>query len=614
MAVADRLTAGFNVASSFTGRAWTMRAADPRASLLMSQRLGVPEIFARLLASRGVDADGAERFLNPTLKDGFPDPSHLKDMDTAAARLVRAVRDGERIAVFGDYDVDGATSTALLLRFFRAVGGNATYYIPDRIKEGYGPNGPALRGLASDGVKVVVTVDCGVTAHAALAEAKDAGLDVIVVDHHVAEPTLPPAVAVVNPNRLDESSPHGNLAAVGVTFLLVVAVNRALRAAGWYGLAGGGKRAEPNLLDWLDIVALGTACDVVKLTGLNRAFVTQGLKIAAARNNPGIRALADVARLDKRPEAWHLCFLLGPRVNAGGRVGESSLGARILSTDDPDEARDIAQRLDAYNTERRAIEAQVLVEAEAQVAANLAAYAEKGMGGNSGENALAFACGEGWHPGVIGIVASRLVERFNRPAIVVALKDGVGKGSGRSVKGVDLGTAIIAARQAGLLVNGGGHPMAAGLTVEAGKISELASFLAERLAGDLARARAEGEAGRSLAIDGTLAVEGARPDLLRLVSQLGPFGAGNPEPRFALMHARIGKAERIGENHVRLFLTGSGGGRIKAMAFRSADQPLGRALLEAQGRTIHVAGKLRVDDWMGADRVELLIDDAAPAS
>ena len=609
MAAADTLAAGFTVASSFTGRVWRIRDADERMALLMAQRLGVPEIFARLLASRGIGIDEADRFLNPTLKDGFPDPSHLRDMDKGVERLVRAIKDKEPIAIFGDYDVDGATSTALLLRFFRAVGGNAISYIPDRIKEGYGPNGPALKALAAKGIKVVITVDCGVTAHAALAEGKEAGLDVIVVDHHVAEPALPPALAVINPNRLDETSPHGNLAAVGVTFLLVVAVNRALRAAGWYGLAGGGKYAEPKLLDWLDIVALGTVCDVVKLTGLNRAFVTQGLKVAAGRTNPGIRALADVARLDKRPEAWHLGFLLGPRVNAGGRVGESSLGARILSTDDPEEAKEIALKLDGYNIERREIEAKVLIEAEAQVADNLA----KGIGSNSGEDALAFAYGEGWHPGVIGIVASRLVERFNRPAIVVALNNGVGKGSGRSVKGVDLGTAVIAARQAGLLLNGGGHPMAAGLTVEAGKVSDLALFLAERLAPDLAKARGEGEAGKSLAIDATLAVEGARPDLLRLVSQLGPFGAGNPEPRFALLHARVGKAERIGEDHVRLFLTGSGGGRIKAMSFRTADQPLGRALLEAQGRTVHIVGRLRVDDWMGADRVELLIDDAAPA-
>ncbi|MGE5540534.1 MAG: single-stranded-DNA-specific exonuclease RecJ [Gemmatimonas sp.] len=610
MAETDTLAAPFDVTSSFTGRAWRLRAPDERATLLLSQRLGVPEIFARLLASRGVGVDEADRFLNPTLKDGFPDPSHLKDMDRAAERLTRAVQSGEPIAIFGDYDVDGATSTALLLRFFRAVGANATFYIPDRLKEGYGPNGPALRALAAKGVKVVVTVDCGTTAHAALAEGKEAGLDVIVVDHHVAEPALPLAYAVVNPNRLDETSPHGNLAAVGVAFLLVVAVNRCLRGAGWYGLQGGGKRGEPNPVQWLDIVALGTVCDVVKLTGLNRVLVTQGLKVAAQRGNVGLNALAEVARLDKRPDAWHLCFLLGPRVNAGGRVGESTLGARILSTEDPDEARELARRLDAYNTERREIEARVLVEAEAQVAANLA----KGIGSNSGENALAFACSEGWHPGVIGIVASRLVERFNRPAIVVALSDGIGKGSGRSVKGVDLGTAVIAARQAGLLTNGGGHPMAAGLTVESGKVGDLVSFLAERLAADLTRARAEGEAGRAISIDGTLAVEGARPDLCRLVSKLGPFGAGNPEPRFALMHARIGKAERIGEDHIRVFLTGNGGGRIKAMSFRSADQPLGKALLEAQGRSIHVAGKLRLDDWMGTERVELLIDDAAPAA
>ncbi|HET9150002.1 MAG TPA: DHH family phosphoesterase, partial [Alphaproteobacteria bacterium] len=341
--MATATLASFAVASSFTGRAWTMRAVDDRESLLLSQRLGVPEIFARLLAGRGVAADDAERFLAPTLKDSLPDPSHLLDMDKAADRLVRAIRDGEPIAIFGDYDVDGATSTALLLRFFRAVGGNATFYIPDRLKEGYGPNGPALKALAARGIKVVVTVDCGTTAHAALQEGKDAGLDVIVVDHHVAEPALPPAFAVINPNRLDQISDCGHLAAVGVAFLLAVAVNRSLRASGWYGLGNGGLRPEPKLMDWLDLVALGTACDVVKLTGLNRAFVAQGLKVIARRENLGLRALAEVARLDKRPEAWHLCFLIGPRVNAGGRVGESSLSARILSTEDEEEARVLAR-------------------------------------------------------------------------------------------------------------------------------------------------------------------------------------------------------------------------------------------------------------------------------
>jgi len=445
-------TAFLGVERSLLGRRWRQRAADDRAALTLAQRLSLPEPIARVLAGRGIGAAEAEDFLNPTLRALLPDPLHLRDMAAAAARIAAAVMSGEPIAVFGDYDVDGATSAALLERFFAAAGVPIRVYIPDRLREGYGPNAPALLRLRAEGVGLVITVDCGTAAFEPLAAAAEAGLDVIVVDHHVAEPRLPRAAAVINPSRLDEESPHRQLAAVGVAFLLVVAVNRALREAGWYRL-----RCQPDLMQWLDLVALGTVCDVVPLTGVNRALVTQGLKVMARRANPGLAALADVSRLDERPNAYHLGFLLGPRVNAGGRVGEADLGVRLLTTPDPGEARALAERLDGYNQERQAIEARVLAEAIAAV-----------EGATAGS--LAFATAPGWHPGVIGIVASRLKERYNRPAFVVALDGGIGKGSGRSVNGVDMGAAVIAAKQAGLLINGGGHAMAAGLTVATDRV------------------------------------------------------------------------------------------------------------------------------------------------
>ena len=404
------------VERSLTGRLWRAREADDRTALALAERFDLPEMVGRVLAGRGIGIDDADSYLDPTLKRLLPDPSHLKDMDAAVERLVRAIIGGETVAVFGDYDVDGATSSALLKRFFAAVGGKLVVYIPDRMKEGYGPNAPALLKLKAGGAAVAVTVDCGITAHEPLAAAKQAGLDVVVVDHHVGELALPPAIAVVNPNRLDESSPHRQLAAVGVAFLLVVALNRALRKAGWYGDA----RPEPDLKQWLDLVALGTVADVVPLTGVNRALVRHGLSVMARRGNAGLAALADVASLKQTPAAYHLWFLLGPRVNAGGRVGEADLGARLLGTDDPDEARKIAKHLNDLNRERQEIERAVLDDAVARV--------EK----TGGPGAVVHVAAEGWHAGVIGIVASRLKDRYARPALVTAIgEDGVGKGSGR---------------------------------------------------------------------------------------------------------------------------------------------------------------------------------------
>jgi single-stranded-DNA-specific exonuclease len=588
------LPAFLGVERSLTGKRWRQRVADDRAGLALAQHMGLPEIIGRLLAARGVGADSADRFLSPTLRELLPDPSHLRDMDRAVERVVRAVTTGELIAIFGDYDVDGATSAALLQRFFAAIGCRTRLYIPDRQREGYGPNVAALLRLRQEGAAVAITVDCGTTAHAPLAAAAGAGLDVIVVDHHVAEPALPPAFAVINPNRLDETSPHGVLAAVGVAFLLAVGVNRALRQAGWYA-----SRPAPDLVQWLDLVALGTICDVVPLTGVNRALVAQGLKLLQRRANLGLAALADAAAVGERLEAYHAGFILGPRVNAGGRVGQADLGARLLASDDPTETRAIAQQLHALNAERREIEARVLAQAIAQV--------------ESGDRhaPLVFVAGEGWHPGVIGIVASRLKERYHRPACVAAIAEGIGKGSGRSIAGFPLGPAIIAARQAGLLVNGGGHAMAAGFTVTSERLTALRDFLAERAEAALGSDGLVPE----LRIDGTLAAAAAGPELVRRVEQLGPFGTGNPEPRFALPNLRIVRAEVVGGQHVRCVLAdGAGAARLRAIAFRSIEGELGPALLKGQGRSFHVAGHLRGDNWQGREEVQLLIDDAAAAT
>lgn len=585
------------VAHSLAGKRWQTRLTDSRLGLALAQQLDCPELVGRVLAGRGVTPGDAERFLSPSLRAELPDPSGFKDMDRAVARLQRALAGGEPIAVFADYDVDGACSAALLARFLRAVGAEPRVYVPDRLSEGYGPNRAALKHLQAEGTRVVVCVDCGTTAFDALEAAAGRGLDVIVVDHHEAEPRLPPAAAVVNPNRLDADSGCGELAAVGVTFLLVVALNRALRAAGRYA----GARGEPDLLAWLDLVALGTVCDVAPLTGLNRALVAQGLKVLARRGNVGLAALADAARLDERPTAYHLGFVLGPRINAGGRVGEAGLGARLLTGEDAGEAARLAARLEACNDERRELEASVLEAALAEA---------EGEAGGGGDGPLVFAAGPGWHPGVLGIVASRLQERYDRPAVVIGLDDaGTGKGSGRSVPGVDLGSAVIAARQAGLLREGGGHAMAAGLTVDAARLAELRAFLAERIGRALAGAAAQ----PALRIDGLIQPGAATAELVQALERLAPYGVGNPEPRFAVPNAQVVRAEVVGRDHVRCILTGADGRRLKAIAFRAADGPLGRGLMNARGQSLHLAGRLRLDAWAGRDAVQMIVEDAAPA-
>jgi single-stranded-DNA-specific exonuclease len=582
------------VEQSLGGRRWYERGGDSRLALALAQRLSLPETVGRLLAARGIGLEEADVFLNPTLKALLPDPSGFKDMDKAAARIADALEQRQLMGIFGDYDVDGATSSALLNRYFTALGQPPAVYIPDRMTEGYGPNAAALLRLKQQGVRLVITVDCGATAHAPLQAAADAGLEVIVCDHHVGEPRLPPAVAVVNPNRFDEETPHRTLAAVGVAFLLTVAVNRTLRQRGWFQQQG---IREPNLMQWLDLVALGTVCDVVPLVGVNRALVTQGLAVLRQRGNAGLAALADVARVKETPEAFHLGYILGPRVNAGGRVGEAPLGSRLLACDNPAEAEAIARRLHEFNEERRAIEAGVLEEAIALVESGAAA-----------DEHLVFAVGEGWHPGVIGIVASRLKERYNRPACVVGVDDqGVAKGSGRSIAGVNLGEAVIAARQADLLTHGGGHAMAAGFSGTGERMAEVRAFLSQRIGHQIP----PGGLVPRLGIDGTLDVLGADGALMATLSQLAPFGAGNSEPRFVVTPARIVRADVAGEAHVRLILTGPSGGRLKAIAFRCLEEPLGQALLHHQGRYLHLAGHLRSDSWQGQDAVQLVIEDAA---
>jgi len=556
------------------------------------------DLVTQLLLARGVPHDDVERHRNPSLRAFLPDPSAFRDMDQAAERLAQAIVTGETLTVYGDYDVDGATSAALLIRLLRMLGHPARYYIPDRLLEGYGPSGEALVRLGREGSSLIVTVDCGAMAFEALEMAHAAGIDVIVVDHHKCAPELPRAMALVNPNRLDEddlAAAHGHLAAVGVAFLLAVATVRVLRQRSFFA-----DRPEPDLFSLLDLVALGTVADVAALHGLNRALVAQGLKVMAQRQNTGMAALIDASRLNRAPTCSDLGFALGPRINAGGRVGEATLGVRLLTTEDPEEARVIAAQLSQLNEERRAIEAAVQEAAEAQLE-------------SQHNRAVVLLAGAGWHPGVIGIVAGRIKEKSGRPAIVIALdadEHGHGKGSGRSIAGVDLGAAIIAAREAGLLVAGGGHAMAAGLTVAPDRLSALAEFLDERLGAAVIAA----QAGQSLQLDLAVAPGGLVPPLVETLESAGPYGMGWPGPRVAVGPVRLVKADLVGKDHVRLIVRGDDGASFKAVAFRQAETELGQALLNrAQGRRFWLAGRARIDDWGSRPAAELHVDDAALA-
>jgi single-stranded-DNA-specific exonuclease len=577
------------VSQSVLGQPWRWRReAEPG--------LGMDELVDELLLARGVARDDLARHRDPRIRDFLPDPSCFQDMDKGASRLADAVQQQQAIAIFGDYDVDGATSAALLVLLLRQLGAEPIIYIPDRLMEGYGPSGKALVELKERGAVVAVCVDCGAQAFDALEEARTAGLDVIVVDHHQCASLLPVAHALINPNRLDESADgaaHGHLAAVGMAFLLGVALLRELRGRGFFHVL-----AEPKILDLLDLVALGTVADVARLKSLNRAFVTQGLRVMAARQNIGLAALAEAARLVKAPSCRDLGFALGPRINAGGRVGKSDLGVRLLTATDPEEARTIAAELDRLNEERRAIEMLVSEQAEEQARAQADA-------------AVIVVMSSGWHQGVIGIVAGRIKERFGRPAIVIAqCEDGSGKGSGRSISGIDLGAAVLAAKDSGLLTAGGGHAMAAGLTLAQGGLEPLRAFLNERLAADVERARGD----RALLLDALLAPGGVAGTLCDALDAAGPYGAGWPSPRVAAGPVRLIKTGIVGEGHVRGIGCGDDGKSFKWIAFRSAASPLGQALLAAGPDTRWwLAGTIKRDEWNGGNAAEMHLEDAALA-
>jgi single-stranded-DNA-specific exonuclease len=581
----------FGVERSLTGKAWRWRGGNME---LGEEAAGLEDdIVTQLLLARGVPREDLARHRSPSLRAFLPDPSEFNDMDLAADRIAEAVISRETVTVYGDYDVDGATSAALLIRLLRMLGHEARHYIPDRLLEGYGPSGEALVRLGTEGSSLVVTVDCGAMAYEALAAAHAAGIDVIVVDHHKCAAELPRAFALVNPNRLDENetaAAHGHLAAVGVAFVLAVAVVRTLRKRGFFE-----GRAEPDLIGLLDLVALGTVADVAAIHGLNRAFVAQGLKVMARRGNTGLAALIDASRLSRAPSCSDCGFALGPRINAGGRVGEATLGVRLLTTEDPDEARAIAAQLSMLNEERRGIEFAVQEAAEALLDAQH-------------NRAVLVLAGHGWHPGVIGIVAGRIKEKTGKPALVIALDEATGKGSGRSIAGVDLGAAIIGARDCGLLVAGGGHAMAAGLTIEAGKVEALAEWLDERLAGAVARASAE----RTTLLDLSLAPGGLTPQLVETLDSAGPFGVGWPGPRVAVGPVHLIKADVVGSDHLRLIAGGQDGASFKAIAFRQASSELGQALLHgAKGRRVWLAGRAKIDDWGSRRAAELHLEDAA---
>jgi single-stranded-DNA-specific exonuclease len=587
------------VEKSACGRAWRDRLDEQgaRRALAITQQCNVPELLARVLAGRGVDVGDVAGFLDPTIRASMPDPDTLADMHGAAVRLADAVMRAETIAIFGDYDVDGATSAALLGRYLAHCGARPLIHIPDRLFEGYGPNTEAIRTLAARGATLLVTVDCGTTSHAALGEARKLALDTIVIDHHQADEELPPAFALINPNRLDDLSRLGHLAAVGLVFMTVVALNRELRRRGFWTT----QRPEPELLRCLDLVALGTVADVVPLKGLNRAFVAKGLVALRQRQSPGLVALMDVARLNAPPQPWHLGFLLGPRINAGGRIGRATLGVDLLMADDPAECARLAGELDLLNRERQQIEVATLLEAEAEASAALG-QAEKG--------AVIVTAAEGWHPGVVGLVAARLKERFGRPAFAIALDaGGVGTGSGRSILGVDLGQAVRGAVREGLILKGGGHAMAAGVTLRKDSLSTFRAYLESTLAAAVDAARRDD----ALPIDAAITAAGASIETIRMIERAGPFGPGNPEPVIALPAHTLIYAEDVGQAHMRVRLRASDGSIINSIAFRAAGQALGSALAASRGQSVHVAGTLCLDYWKGIERVQLRLIDMAPA-
>jgi single-stranded-DNA-specific exonuclease len=585
-----------DVRRSATGILWQHRLSEREdmTALAIAQGLGLSDIVARVLAGRGVEAANAARFLDPTIRDLLPDPATLTDMEKAAERLAFAVARREKVAIFGDYDVDGAASSALLKRFLGHFGVESEIYIPDRVFEGYGPNPDAMRELVARGAKLIVTVDCGTNSAAAIDAAREAGADVVVLDHHQVGGALPEAVAVVNPNREDDLSGQGHLCAAGVVFLALVQTARVLRTR----LPA---IAQPDLLGLLDLVALATVCDVVPLTGVNRAFVVKGLQVMRQQSNAGLAALSRAARIGEPLNVFHLSFLLGPRINAGGRIGDAALGSRLLATDDPVEAATISETLDRLNQERQAMEADMLAEARAEADAELA--------GGSGPAVIVTASTK-WHPGIVGLIASRLKDHARRPAFAISFNpNGVGTGSGRSVPGFDLGRLVRDAVAAGLLVKGGGHAMAAGITVERDRLGALRAFFEEKAGADVFRLREQ----ESLPIDAALAAEGVTLDLLDALEKAGPYGTGHVAPVFALPRHRLLDARTVGASHIRADLQSQGGGRVQAIAFRAVDTALGEFLFSNRGAAVHVAGSLSANYWNGNRRPQFRIIDAALA-
>ena len=583
-----------DITSSVTGRAWVDRldAAQARTATAIGQRTGIPDILARIIAARGVGLEDAEAYLEPAIRNLMPDPSTLTDMDSLAERLAKAIADNESIALFGDYDVDGACSCALMTRYLRHFGIEPQVHIPDRIFEGYGPNIAAMDKLVDAGASLIVTLDCGTTSDGPIAHARNRGADVLVIDHHLSDHDLPPATALVNPNRPDDISGLGYLCAAGVTFMVLVAVNRALRNRGDTGL--------PDLLKLLDLVALATVCDVVPLTGLNRAFVVRGLEVARRGDKPGLSALALAARVSGPLNPYHLGFLIGPRINAGGRIGDAALGTRLLALDDEHQAMVIAAQLDELNGERQRIEVEAVEEA--------AATAEAEIGGGEGPPVLVLASAN-WHPGVVGLVAARLRERFERPSFAIALHpDGTGTGSGRSMPGVDLGSAVIQAVETGLIPKGGGHAMAAGVSLRPGDLGPFRAFLAEKLGPSVGVARAAS----ALKVDAALTARGANVDLLHNLDKAGPYGAGNPSPVFAFPAHRARFPQVVGKGgHVSFTLASDDGAKLKAIAFRAAGTALGDTLMRDGDQPLHFAGGLSIDHYQGREQVQFRLTDIA---
>jgi len=584
--------AAFGVARSLSGRRWKLLETDEGAVQSLARSANISQALARMLVARGVTPDTAAAYLNPTLKQFLPEPLTLKDMDKAVARVRAAIEGSEQIAVFGDYDVDGSTSAALLHGFLSSVGAPPRVYIPDRMIEGYGPNSAALLKLKSEGVALVITVDCGAGAVTPLSAARDAGLDVVVLDHHAVE-NAPPAVAHVNPNQPGDTSQLGHVCAAGITFLFIVALNRALRQGGWYASK---KIVEPDLISFIDLVGLATICDVVPLMGVNRAFVRAGLSRLARLDRPGLSALASVAEVAPPFTPYHLGFVFGPRINAGGRVGRSSLGVDLLVANSTSSAREFALNLDNHNRERQAIEKLILEEAIA-------------MAGTQANSPFLFVSNEGWHAGVVGIVAGRLKDRFGKPSFVAGFEGGLGRGSARSISGMDIGAAVRAARERNIIDSGGGHAMAAGFSLHLEQVNPFREFLAETFSKSSDALESAGE----IVIGAVVSPAGATVALVEEIAQAGPFGAGNAEPLIVLPDVQVNFADVVGKDHVRLRLSGGDGATLDAIAFRTADTPLGKGLLAARGRRIHAVGRLRVDEWNGRKRVQLQLEDAAPA-